>query len=63
MVAGFPAGRADGHHLVNASGETAVYLEVGDRGASDEVRYPDIDLVLTAGRVFCHNDGRPYDED
>jgi uncharacterized cupin superfamily protein len=38
------------------------YLEVGDRDASDEVRYPDIDLVLTtgpAGRVFCHNDGRP----
>ena len=33
MVAGFPAGKADGHHLVNASGETAVYLEVGDRDA------------------------------
>ena len=26
MAAGFPAGKADGHHLVNASGETAVYL-------------------------------------
>ena len=66
MVAGFPAGKADGHHLVNASDETAVYLEVGDRSDDDEVRYPDIDMVLTrgsAGRVFCHNDGRPYDED
>jgi uncharacterized cupin superfamily protein len=66
MVAGFPAGKADGHHLVNASNETAVYLEVGDRGDDDEVRYPDIDMLLTRrceGRVFRHNDGRPYDED
>ncbi len=66
MVAGFPAGKADGHHLVNATGETAVYLEVGDRSDDDEVRYPDIDMVLTSrgeGRVFCHNDGRPYDGD
>ena len=66
MVAGFPAGRADGHHLVNASDAPAVYLEVGDRSDNDEVRYPDIDMVLksrTEGGAFCHNDGRPYDED
>jgi len=66
MVAGFPAGTADGHHLVNESDQTAVYLEVGDRSDDDEVRYPDIDMVLTRrseGRVFRHNDGRPYDED
>ena len=29
MVAGFPAGRADGHHLINRSGQPAVYLEIG----------------------------------
>jgi uncharacterized cupin superfamily protein len=66
MVAGFPAGTADGHHLVNAGEATAVYLEVGDRSDSDEVRYPDIDLLLTQasdGREFRHNDGRPYDGD
>ena len=67
MVAGFPAGTADGHHLVNASAAPAVYLEVGDRRSEDdEVRYPDIDMVLTPagdGRVFRHNDGRPYDVD
>lgn len=65
MVAGFPAGAADGHHLVNESDETAVYLEIGDRSEDDEVRYPDIDMVLTGdseGRVFRHNDGRPYEE-
>ena len=66
MVAGFPAAKADGHHLVNAINETAVYLEVGDRSDDDEVRYPDIDMLLTRrseGHVFCHNDGRPYDAD
>jgi len=65
-VAGFPAGTADGHHLVNESDQTAVYLEVGDRSDDDEVRYPDIDMVLTRrseGRVYRHGDGRPYDED
>jgi uncharacterized cupin superfamily protein len=66
MVAGFPAGTADGHHLVNESDETAAYLEVGDRSDDDEVRYPDIDMLLTRksdGRQYQHNDGRPYDED
>lgn len=66
MVAGFPAGTPDGHHLVNESTQTAVYLEVGDRRDDDEVRYPDIDLVLTSpfqGRVFRNNDGQPYDAD
>jgi len=65
MAAGFPAGAADGHHLVNESEHTAVYLEVGDRRAGDEVHYPDIDLLLTAageGRVFCHKDGRAWDD-
>ena len=66
MVAGFPAGTADGHHLVNESEQTAVYLEVGDRSDDDEVRYPDIDMVLTRrseGGLYRHNDGRPYAED
>jgi len=67
MMAGFPAGRADGHHLVNESGETAVYLEVGDRrNGEDEVQYPDIDLVLSpveGRREFRHRDGRAYDGD
>jgi uncharacterized cupin superfamily protein len=66
MVAGFPAGTADGHHLVNEGDETAVYLEVGDRSDDDEIRYPDIDMVLTRpsqGRVFRHRDGRPYHDE
>lgn len=45
MAAGFPAGKADGHQLVNRSGREAVYLEVGDRLPGDEVIYPDVDLA------------------
>lgn len=63
MVAGFPAGRADGHQLVNHSDRDALYLEVGDRSTDDEVTYPDIDLRLRTvdGKYqFQHNDGTPY---
>ena len=64
MVAGFPAGRADGHQLVNRSDRDAVYLEVGDRNpAADEVTYPDIDMRLRTVHgeyQFQHKDGTPY---
>ncbi len=63
MVAGFPAGRADGHQLVNRSDRDALCLEVGDRSAKDEVTYPDIDLRLRTvnGKYqFQHEDGTPY---
>jgi uncharacterized cupin superfamily protein len=64
MVAGFPAGRPDGHHLVNRSDRDALYLEVGDRRPEDEVEYPDVDLrlVLLDGKeTFVHKDGRPWE--
>ena len=63
MAAGFAAGRADGHHLVNRSDRDAVYLEVGDRSAGDGASYPDDDLVACAvpgGWQFTHKDGTPY---
>lgn len=63
MAAGFPAGDANGHHLVNRSAAAAVYLEVGDRTAGDRVTYPDDDLVAESqaqGWAFSHRDGRPY---
>jgi len=63
MAAGFPAGKADGHCLVNRSSRDAVYLEVGDRKDEDEARYPDVDLDrrnTPAGRTFCRKDGTPY---
>ena len=63
MCAGFKAGTGDAHCLINETAEEVVYLEVGDRTASDEVTYPDDDLKasLVAGRwVFTHKDGTPY---
>jgi uncharacterized cupin superfamily protein len=61
--AGFAAGVADGHCLINRSGETATYLEIGDRTPNDKVTYPDDDLVAQKspnGWIFTHKDGTLY---
>ena len=64
MVAGFPAGDSNGHHLINKSNEMASYLEIGDRNSQDEVFYPDIDLLYKLNdkeeREFTNRDGVPY---
>ena len=63
MCAGFPAGKPDGHCLVNRTGKDAVYLEVGDRRPDDAVTYPDDDIAGRAtpqGRRFTRKDGTPY---
>ncbi len=65
MICGFPAGEADGHHIVNNSDATVVLLEVGDRTPGEVAHYPDIDLhgEVKDGRfIFTHKDGRPYDQ-
>jgi uncharacterized cupin superfamily protein len=59
--AGFKAGVANGHHLVNRSDRDAVVLEVGTRKPDgDAAHYPDIDLKLEPGRGWLHNDGTAY---
>ncbi|MDP8916870.1 MAG: cupin domain-containing protein [Pseudomonadota bacterium] len=60
--AGFPAGRPNGHHLVNRSERAATVLEVGSRRpGADAVEYPDIDLVIPEGTGRYHRrDGSPY---
>ena len=63
MCAGFRAGDANAHHLVNRTSEEVVYLEVGDRTPGDEASYPDDDLkaVLAEGAWrFTRKDGTPY---
>jgi uncharacterized cupin superfamily protein len=63
MCAGFQAGKADGHHLVNRSREEAVYLEIGDRLPGDGATYPDDDIVAVStpeGWRFTKKDGTPY---
>lgn len=65
MAAGFPAGEADGHHLVNRTNADVVYLEMGDRTPGDEVDYPDDDLVAKAsgkGWIFTRKNGELYEE-
>jgi len=62
-AAGFPAGAADAHHLVNRSAHDAVYLEVGDRTAGDTVTYPDDDLearMHEGAWKFFRKDGSAY---
>ena len=63
VVAGFPAGVENGHHLINRGRAAAVYLEVGDRRPEDATVYPDIDLLLQpgpGGAVFTNRKGEPY---
>ena len=63
MCAGFPAGAANAHHLVNRSGRDAVYLEVGDRHEDDVCEYPDHDMRLIpfeGDQVFVHRDGKRW---
>ena len=60
---GFPAGVANGHHLINRSNSVAIYLEIGDRTPEDEVIYPDVDLVANHspnGWVLTHKDRSLY---
>ena len=66
MCAGFPAGAADGHQLVNRSDRPARYLEISNRDPEDGATYsdPDVDLAYRKGpdgkALFTRRDGTPY---
>lgn len=64
MFAGFPAGKKDGHHLVNRSDRDVVYLEIGDRLPGDAAEYPDLDMVTRQAAdgqwVYYRRNGEPY---
>jgi len=57
----FPKGTGNGHHMVNRTQTTAVYLEVGSRQPQDLTTCSDIDMMSanSDGR-FVHKDGTPY---
>ena len=62
-AAGFKAGVANGHHLVNKSARDALYLEIGTRARHERAHYPDVDLVGQKdehGFRFSHRSGEPY---
>jgi uncharacterized cupin superfamily protein len=61
--AAFPKGSGNGHHMINKSGATAVYLEVGTRSPADVTTCSDIDMMSTnADGRFVRKDGTPYPE-
>jgi uncharacterized cupin superfamily protein len=60
-AAAFPKNSGNGHHMINRSDQTAVYLEVGSRHPDDLTTCSDVDMISPAsdGR-FLHKDGAPY---
>jgi uncharacterized cupin superfamily protein len=63
MAAGFPAGKPDGHHLINRTETPVIYLEVGTRAAVEQAQYSDIDMKARKDGgtfVFTHKNGDPY---
>jgi uncharacterized cupin superfamily protein len=65
MIARFPAGTGDAHHLVNRTGADVVFLVIGTRAqGQDIVTYPDDDLRAEPGeggtRRFTHADSTPW---
>ena len=59
--AAFPKNSGNGHHMINRSVKTAIYLEVGSRHPDDLTTCSDIDMMSanSDGR-FVHKDGTPY---
>ena len=62
-AAGFKAGVANGHQLVNKFAREALYLEIGTRAPSERAHYPDADLAGQKderGFRFTKKSGEPY---
>jgi uncharacterized cupin superfamily protein len=62
-AAGWKAGVANGHCLINRSTQDAVILEIGTRAPRERAEYPDIDLRALKdenGMRYTHKSGEPY---
>lgn len=64
-AASFPAGAANGHHLVNRSSADVIYLEVGTRAETETVAYTDPAIDLEAvkdetGWRYQRRNGEPW---
>ncbi len=63
MAAGFPAGKRDGHHLINRSDRPARLIEMGTRAETENGEYSDIDMIFAARdgvESYFHKNGKPY---
>jgi uncharacterized cupin superfamily protein len=57
----FAKDSGNGHHMINRSSTTALYLEVGSRNPDDVITCSDIDMMsLSSDGRFLHKDGMPY---
>ncbi|MEY8827977.1 cupin domain-containing protein [Sedimentitalea sp. XS_ASV28] len=65
--AAFPAGEANGHHLVNNTDAPAAFLVVGTRTPTETAVYSDIDMKVTSvnetDSKFTRKDGSPLTAD
>ena len=63
----FPAGEANGHHLINNTDAPAAFLVVGTRTPTETAFYSDIDMKVTsvneADSNFTRKDGSPLTAD
>ena len=62
-AAGWKAGVAKGHCLINRSDHDAVFLEVGTRAKTERAYYSDIDMMVVrddAGFRYTRKNGEPY---
>jgi len=57
-IAAFPKGEANGHHLLNESGEDCLFVAVGRPPAAD-CHYSDIDMLWSNGQ-YRHRDGSSF---
>jgi uncharacterized cupin superfamily protein len=61
--AGWKAGVANGHCLINRSDRDAVFLEVGSRAATERAHYSEIDMMVVRdekGARFTKKNGEPF---
>ena len=62
--AAWPAGEANGHHLVNKTDAPATFLVVGTRTQTETTYYSDMDMMVKDdGYSFTRKDGSPLTAD
>lgn len=59
--AAFPAGKPNGHHLINRSWGPGVFLVVGARSPDDVTMYADVDMLFRSDtNIYTLKNGTPY---
>jgi len=62
-AAGWKAGVANGHCLINRSNHDAIFIEVGTRAATERAHYSDIDMMVVRdekGARYTKKNGERY---